>query len=1108
MMWRRASGTTGASGVDNHLCGRTAKLGLLLAMASFCGCGGGSSSPPPPPAPDFALSLSPSSVTIQQGTTSSGIQVTVQPVNGFSGAVQIALSGLPSGIITNPASPFTVQSGSSAMLLIGASATAATGTAAIAAQGTTGSLSHGATLALTVQTSTLPATTRTTFTPTDSMASMDDPVGEPHHRHIAYDQANRHLFIANRAANRVEVLSTRDGSLVARVDVAGASSVDLSADGRTAWIGTVTEKIVAIDTRSLQVTGSLALNGLVPLPDSLFDRPEEVIALSGGQALVRLKQASAAKALLALWDPASNSLVNLTSSAPQVFQDGTGVMARSADHSRVLTLANDASGTAVVLDGAATVAAGPKVIAGGNVLYAAANADGSRFAVAINAGGVDQIFLLDASLNVLQTRVTAGLRGLTFSRDGSTIYTGGMQSGNAVLSALDSADLHLLGQVQDLNIQEILTEIEDRDETGLVFGLGNRGIAIVDAANPGPVAGVFPALAPVPAVAPNGGVNSGGTVVTLSGQNFAASPEVRFGDQPAGNVGASSASQIQATTPASGISGAVNVSAYFPDGTIVIAPEAFSYGPQIVQVLPSAGKSAGGDSVAIYGYGFGKDASKVTVKFGAVAATANAVEDVSVLSSSLGLDATFPFPLQRVSVTAPSGPPGDVDIAVNTPSGATTAKRSFQYLQSEQVFAKAGFYKFLTYDRKRQWIYLSNIDHVDVFDLNAGNFRGGILPPGGPPANALVRQAALTPDSAQLAIADFGAQSVYLMDPDAGTGTTVFVGGVAGDANSGPVRITATSAQTLFVGLAGFSGVSGCTACLQQMNLANAPIGVEAAPQPQVSALTSAPLLDGSGDGNTAFFSFAAAPGQPMAAWNAAMPGQFVTTAANVAASDFAVAADGTSLAARIGNVVEIRDQNLSLRSVTRNSEVEGIPQRTEVPGIALHPSGALAYLPFLTGAAPVTAPFTGLQGGVDIVEAHTGRLRMRVMLPEPLAMLASDVDGLQGRFLAIDENGERLFALTASGLTVVKLATVPLGIGTVSPANVAAAGGTVVTIRGSGFQSGTTAAIAGKSVGGAFVDMNTLKITLPALSPGAQRLAIANPDGEIVSMDGAITAN
>jgi hypothetical protein len=67
--------------------------------------------------------------------------------------------------------------------------------------------------------------------------------------------------------------------------------------------------------------------------------------------------------------------------------------------------------------------------------------------------------------------------------------------------------------------------------------------------------------------------------------------------------------------------------------------------------------------------------------------------------------------------------------------------------------------------------------------------------------------------------------------------------------------------------------------------------------------------------------------------------------------------------------------------------------------------------------------------------------------------MLSADVDGLHGSFLAIDENGQRIFALTASGLTVVQLAPVPLSIGTITPSGAAAAGGATLTIRGRGFR-------------------------------------------------------
>jgi hypothetical protein len=132
----------------------------------------------------------------------------------------------------------------------------------------------------------------------------------------------------------------------------------------------------------------------------------------------------------------------------------------------------------------------------------------------------------------------------------------------------------------------------------------------------------------------------------------------------------------------------------------------------------------------------------------------------------------------------------------------------------------------------------------------------------------------------------------------------------------------------------------------------------------------------------------------------------------------------------------------------------------------------------------------------------------MRIFLPEPLAMLSTDTDGLHGSFLVVDETGQRIFALTTSGLTIAQLADVPLSIGTVSPSSASASGGAVLTIRGSGFQSGATVSIAGKSAPTSFVDINTLSVTTPLLSAGPQQIQITNHSGDSYSLDAAFTAN
>src|SRR5207245_5224083 len=250
----------------------------------------------------------------------------------------------------------------------------------ISAQGTNGTQTHSASLALAIQSGVASTIPRTSFARTDSNATADNPFGEPHHRHIAYDLTNKHIFIANRAMNRIDVFSTTGQGGVAQISVAGASSADLSADGTTVWIGTSLEQIVAIDTATLRVKRKYTLTGLTPVPGTIFDRPVEVLSLSNGKCLVRLRQPVSPEALLALWDPVADSLTDLTSTAPPLFQQVAGVLARSGDHMKVLAAANDSSGELAVYDAGGNVVAGPLTLGSVALSALVANADSSRCA--------------------------------------------------------------------------------------------------------------------------------------------------------------------------------------------------------------------------------------------------------------------------------------------------------------------------------------------------------------------------------------------------------------------------------------------------------------------------------------------------------------------------------------------------------------------------------------------------------------------------------------------------------------------------------------------------------------------------------------------------------
>ena len=102
--------------------------------------------------PSFTLSDSPTSLTITQGSSGSST-ITVTDLNGFSGSVTLAASGLPSGVTatfgTNPTTGTSV-------LTLTASATATIGTSTVTITGTSGSLTATTTLALTVSATASP----------------------------------------------------------------------------------------------------------------------------------------------------------------------------------------------------------------------------------------------------------------------------------------------------------------------------------------------------------------------------------------------------------------------------------------------------------------------------------------------------------------------------------------------------------------------------------------------------------------------------------------------------------------------------------------------------------------------------------------------------------------------------------------------------------------------------------------------------------------------------------------------------------------------------------------------------------------------------------------
>ncbi len=108
-----------------------------IANLKFNGCAG---------TPNFTLGANPNTLTIARGTNKTST-ITVTPLNGFSGSVNLSASGLPSGVTAGfSPNPTTTTS----TLTLTADASATIGTSTVTITGTSGALTSTTTLSLTI----------------------------------------------------------------------------------------------------------------------------------------------------------------------------------------------------------------------------------------------------------------------------------------------------------------------------------------------------------------------------------------------------------------------------------------------------------------------------------------------------------------------------------------------------------------------------------------------------------------------------------------------------------------------------------------------------------------------------------------------------------------------------------------------------------------------------------------------------------------------------------------------------------------------------------------------------------------------------------------------
>ena len=164
----------------------------------------------------------------------------------------------------------------------------------------------------------------------------------------------------------------------------------------------------------------------------------------------------------------------------------------------------------------------------------------------------------------------------------------------------------------------------------------------------------------IASIAPNSGVISGGTSVTISGTDFRGVTAVSFGGVAANSYVVNSPTRITAVTPARASSGAVDVVVTAAGGAVT-SVSGFTYRQAVINsVTPLTGSTAGGTSVVITG----SDLTGATaVTFGGTAATSFIVNSDS-----------------QITAVSPARAAGSANIVVTTPAGSVTANQAFTYV--------------------------------------------------------------------------------------------------------------------------------------------------------------------------------------------------------------------------------------------------------------------------------------------------------------------------------------------------------------------------------------------------------------------------------------------
>jgi sugar lactone lactonase YvrE len=591
-----------------------------------------------------------------------------------------------------------------------------------------------------------------------------------------YDTGNRRFYVTNPYMNEIDVFDAVQETEIAEIPVPGAWGIDLSPDGATLYAGTLIGDVYEVNAQTDQVVRHFAASSIGPNgfgTMEVFVLADGRLAIAGGAGGVDGMQQ------IGVWNPVTNALdLGAPPSSPLQTQSvcpnirNVGAFAVSGDRTRVLAASVDESGGGepVCSYDPATQKATAGVFQPTTFLREIIpSPDGSRFFLTTNLNGVA---VFDARTLQLLGQITQPVVGIgqmtlpnaasgaVLSVDGKTLYLVDQMA--SAIAAYDTTTYALKGWVPSFRIDDLQSGpvIAAIDGTGLIVGPTGHGVDFLDAsqwsATPTPVL----QLAYVTLTA---GPLAGGTVVTSNANGMFDTPPV-LRDVYVGNSSAQNASYsnslLHFTTPPSSLSGTVDLSLVLNDGAVGFAPEGFSYGPAILEVMANAATAEGGQVASIVGYGFGQAPNDVQVSVGG-----NPAQVVGLQTSAA--DLPYPVPVETLEFTVPPGAAGSgANVTVTTASGTATATDGFHYLPAVSSYPGSTTLQSGIYDPLRDLNYFVDKDQIQVFSKTTGTWLSPISLPG-TTAETQLLAISESPDGTELAVSDYGGRKIYVLDPDA-----------------------------------------------------------------------------------------------------------------------------------------------------------------------------------------------------------------------------------------------------------------------------------------------------------------------------------------------------